>query len=210
MGNHRLSMPDSPHKGQSRVALVFSLICAWTNDWPNNPDAGHLRRHRAHHDLTVMFNRNSCGIQENLIENDIWKMAAILSRAQCVNGYRNYDFVFHSMFTRTRLHVIISAMVYFGEVINMLNSKSFDLNWHYQTIVDHLRNTLSIQTQMNFNMTQFGVTQNQKQPQARTLLWGEYMKVQPCFPSACVRSSEHKAFGRFITMKVTATSLFHD
>ena len=24
---------DSPHKGQWRKALIFSLICAWTNEW---------------------------------------------------------------------------------------------------------------------------------------------------------------------------------
>ena len=50
-----LSSPvDSPHKCQWRGALVFSLICAWTNDWANNWDDGDLRRHRAHYDVTVM------------------------------------------------------------------------------------------------------------------------------------------------------------
>ena len=33
----------SPHKGQWRGALTFSLICAWTNSWVNNRDAGDLR-----------------------------------------------------------------------------------------------------------------------------------------------------------------------
>ena len=45
---------DSPHKGQWRGALVFSLICAWTNGWDNR-NAGDLRRHRAHYDVTVMW-----------------------------------------------------------------------------------------------------------------------------------------------------------
>ena len=27
---------NSPHKGQWRGALIFSLICAWMNDWVNN------------------------------------------------------------------------------------------------------------------------------------------------------------------------------
>ena len=35
-------------------------------------------------------------------------------------------------------------------------------------------------TQMNLDMTQFGATQNQKQAQARTLLWGKHIKFQPC------------------------------
>ena len=45
---------DSPHKGQWRGALMFSLICALTNGWVNNRDAGDLRRRRAHYDVTVM------------------------------------------------------------------------------------------------------------------------------------------------------------
>ena len=52
-GIHLLPM-DSPHKGQWRGALMFSLICAWTNSWANNRDAGDLRGHRAHCDVTVM------------------------------------------------------------------------------------------------------------------------------------------------------------
>ena len=44
----------SPPKGQWRGALMFSLICARTNGWVNNRDAGDLRCHRAHYDVTVM------------------------------------------------------------------------------------------------------------------------------------------------------------
>ena len=32
-----------------------SLIYVWTNGWANIRDAGDLRRHRAHYDITVMF-----------------------------------------------------------------------------------------------------------------------------------------------------------
>ena len=52
-GNHR-SQVNSPHKGQWRGALMFSLISAWINDWVNNRDASDLRRHRAHYDVTIM------------------------------------------------------------------------------------------------------------------------------------------------------------
>ena len=52
-GIHR-SPVNSPHKGQWRGALMFSLICAWTNGWVNNVEAGDLRRHRTHYDVTVM------------------------------------------------------------------------------------------------------------------------------------------------------------
>ena len=53
-GNHR-SLVDFPHKGQWRGALMFSLICTWTNVWANNRDAGELRRHCAHYDIIVMY-----------------------------------------------------------------------------------------------------------------------------------------------------------
>ena len=55
---HR-SPVNSPHKGQWRGALMFPLINAWTNGWVNNRDAGDLRRHRPHHDVTVIFIVNS-------------------------------------------------------------------------------------------------------------------------------------------------------
>ena len=53
---HR-SLVDSPHKGQWRGALIFSLIFAWTNGWANNRDAGDLKRHRTHYDITVIRTR---------------------------------------------------------------------------------------------------------------------------------------------------------
>ena len=59
-GIHRSPM-NSPHKGQWRGALMFSLICAWINHWVNNREAGDLRRHRAHYDVIVMFPWNAVG-----------------------------------------------------------------------------------------------------------------------------------------------------
>ena len=52
-GIHRSPL-NSPHKGQWRGALMFSLICAWTNGWVNTREAGDLRRNRAHYDVIVM------------------------------------------------------------------------------------------------------------------------------------------------------------
>ena len=46
---------NSPHQGQWRGALMFSLIFAWMNGWVNNRDASDSRRHRAHYDVTVMI-----------------------------------------------------------------------------------------------------------------------------------------------------------
>ena len=48
---------NCPHKGQSRGALMFSLICAWINDWVNSREAGDWRHHRGYYDVNVMFVR---------------------------------------------------------------------------------------------------------------------------------------------------------
>ena len=53
-GIYRSSV-NFPHKGQWRGAWISSLICAWTNGYANNRDAGELRRHRAYHSITAMF-----------------------------------------------------------------------------------------------------------------------------------------------------------
>ena len=53
-GIHRWPV-DSLQKGQWRGALMFSLICAWTNGRANHRDAGNLRPHRAHYDVTVIY-----------------------------------------------------------------------------------------------------------------------------------------------------------
>ena len=44
----------SPHQGQWRGDLKFSLICVWINDWVNNREACDLWRHRGHYNVTVM------------------------------------------------------------------------------------------------------------------------------------------------------------
>ena len=50
---------NSPHKGQWRGTLMFSLIFTRMNGWVNNGEAGDLRRHRAHYDITAMMNKLS-------------------------------------------------------------------------------------------------------------------------------------------------------
>ena len=64
-GNFR-SPVNSPHKGQWRGALMFSLICEWTNWWVNNREAGDLRHHRAHYDVIVMFH-NTTGLMCTIV-----------------------------------------------------------------------------------------------------------------------------------------------
>ena len=54
-GIHR-SPVNSPHKGQWRGALMFSLIFVWINDH----EAGDLRRYRSHYDVIVMTGCGTC------------------------------------------------------------------------------------------------------------------------------------------------------
>ena len=54
---HRLPA-NSPHRGQWRGPLMFSLIYARISGWVNTREAGDLRRLRPHWDVTVMVWRN--------------------------------------------------------------------------------------------------------------------------------------------------------
>ena len=44
---------------------MFSLNWAWTNAWANSRDAGDLRRHRAHYDVSVMWKLSQCQISRH-------------------------------------------------------------------------------------------------------------------------------------------------
>ena len=56
-GIHRSPL-NSPHKGQWRGALMFSLMWAWIKIWVNNPEAGYSKRHHAHYDVTVILSKH--------------------------------------------------------------------------------------------------------------------------------------------------------
>ena len=88
-GIHR-SPVNSPHKGQWRGALMFSLICVWINGWVNTREAGDLRRYRVHYDVTVMapvllkqhcritFSTESTQNNNNIIKNKYNEITCIL------------------------------------------------------------------------------------------------------------------------------------
>ena len=46
---------EFPQKGQWCWAFMYSLICTWINAWINNCEAGDLRCHHTHYDVTVMI-----------------------------------------------------------------------------------------------------------------------------------------------------------
>ena len=51
-------------KASEARALMFSFIYAWTNGWVNKWEAGDWRRHRAHYDVTLLYN-----ISKDTLEN---------------------------------------------------------------------------------------------------------------------------------------------
>ena len=70
-GIHR-SPVISPHKGQWRGALIFSLICVWANGWVNNREAGDLTRYRAHYDVTTMITYSAMSMEHH--KDDLWQI----------------------------------------------------------------------------------------------------------------------------------------
>ena len=65
---HR-SLVNSPRKGQWCWALMFSLICTQMNGWVYNLEAGDLRCHRAHYDVTVMRQNSTFFILSIISQN---------------------------------------------------------------------------------------------------------------------------------------------
>ena len=52
-GNPRYPV-DFPHKGEWRGALMFSVICAWTNGWADNRNPGDLTRLCSHYNVIAI------------------------------------------------------------------------------------------------------------------------------------------------------------
>ena len=77
-GEFTASPVNSPHKGQWRGALMFSLICVWMNGWVNNREAGDLIRHRAHYDAIVMD--HECAIHT-------YRLLFWIQGSVCILGY---------------------------------------------------------------------------------------------------------------------------
>ena len=87
-GIHRFPV-NSPHEGQWRGALMFSLIFVWINDWVNNREAGDLRRYRGHYDVTVM---NICLMQSiRVLISRFWTLHCSLRCRLCQINNRFND-----------------------------------------------------------------------------------------------------------------------
>ena len=98
---------NSPHKGQWRGALMFSLVCARMNDWVNNREAGDLRRHRGHYDVSVM----------QTLSTQSWHVWSWSLMVMAISGVI-YHLIGHSVTYVTRIqcynHLICKASTWYG------------------------------------------------------------------------------------------------
>ena len=85
---HFRSPVNSTHNGQRSGTLLYSLICALTNGWVNNWEAGDLRRQRPHYYVIVM----SVTVKYFYIESESFfeSFASILT----LNGYKIFQNIF--------------------------------------------------------------------------------------------------------------------
>ena len=91
-GIHRSPL-NSPHKGQWRRALMFSLICVWINGCVKNRKAGDLRRYRAHYDVTVVrayfteiWMKANIILSGNVFQHFVCEMSAISFDCNALNN----------------------------------------------------------------------------------------------------------------------------
>ena len=113
---HR-SPVNSPHKGQWRGSLVFSLICVWINDWVNNREAGDLRRYRAHSYVIVMRTPS------HYLNNGKRFVVKVLDKKRYVCD--------------VEITLILNVKTYLNDLILLLR-------WHHKSIKDNALNNFSI------------------------------------------------------------------
>ena len=109
LGIHR-SPVGSPHKGHWRGALIFSLICAWTNSWTNSRNVGDLRRNRDHYDVTVMYlvlctSYCRCEVLKISLTREVFYSMGWFEKSRTL--YSSTCFVCHSCHTK---HLLIESV----------------------------------------------------------------------------------------------------
>ena len=131
-GIHR-SPVNSPHKGQWRGPLVFSLICAWINGWVINREAGGLKRLCAHYDVTVIWANISSGYGL-LYDGKKPLSEPILTRDHCCSSPVNFTEVHKICWQKGSVENIFYSLYAFTEEgwIDMTHLwKEFKSFWPY-------------------------------------------------------------------------------
>ena len=136
---HR-STVNSPHTGQWRGALMFSLICAWIDDWANNRDAGDLIHHCALYDVTVMIDIFWCltSLSKILIsQKRKWTRAWVLKICGRMSKWQNGSFKYNHQangqpfITKNSWYVCV-WWNFNATIIQMVLGISLDPWWRHQ------------------------------------------------------------------------------
>ena len=182
---------NSHHKGQWRGALMFSLICAWINDWANNGEAGDLRRHRTHYDVTVMKHRPATKVLD-----DSPRIFAIWAERMRQNGQRWPPFC--KRHYKMYFPIIISLICV---TVGPTNNKSASLQMtffkeiHVKMSSAKLRlfclsifNDVTKQLMSNKQLKRCFRLQFQKVFQNKTKItrWDRYLKIRMHRPFSCI------------------------
>ena len=113
---------------------MFSLICVWINDWVNNREAGDLRRHRGHYDVTVML----CHLKRKKTQGSLYAFIVMffIHDATCLK-YQNYNYLYicvcvsdHGGATLLLQYPNVTQYANITSVFCCdLDSQSFQLSW---------------------------------------------------------------------------------
>ena len=108
---------NSPPKGQWRETLMFSLICAWTNCWINNRDAGDLRRYRVHYDVIVMKidSAQSCSSFQWLWITFVGRVTSFTT----ANGISRDNLIAHRWLTEQNLTSMIRRVIKLVDTLSL-------------------------------------------------------------------------------------------
>ena len=129
-GIHRWPV-NSPHKGQWRRALMFSLICAWINGWVNNREAGDLRRHHTHYDVTVMLFSDGCRQHINGSVQDCNNSSALaleLLQSCTKPSIPKYHELISYATAKSQATQVFSGADLFNSLLDILSGSSINLN----------------------------------------------------------------------------------
>ena len=130
---HRCSPVDSPHKGQWRGALMFSLICAWANGWANSWYACDLKRHRAQYDVIIIEGRKSSSIMHVWWQNSVRNFMVRTQYFQYCACYLGRSAEVR-LFYRTKWWFSLLKHVYFSQhrpldIVRCSASEAIELCW---------------------------------------------------------------------------------
>ena len=136
-GIHR-SPVHSPHTGQWRGTLMFSLFSGWINGSVDNREAGDLRRHRGHCDVIVM---SKCNYSHGISHDNVlsWKPTGLKS---CnILSRLTWEFILVSFYYYLDLFAYSCASLSFHSPWLRFtsgfdtNKESFHISWSHDRVV---------------------------------------------------------------------------